>query len=103
MRLLAYTLTLAVLTLSAAALDDPLVLTASESTTINPANIGAPDSWVSDAPDIMIYGPKAGDIKNFRALLNFDLTHVPKQPVQMAVLKLSFYKLYGIRKTNKDI
>jgi hypothetical protein len=86
-----------------AAQEDPLVLTATQSTTLRPDKEGDP-GWIPNEVDMMIYGPKNAN-PNFRGVVLFDLKNVPKTPpVQAAVLKLTFYKLSGVRnKVKLDI
>ena len=85
-----------------AAQDDPMTLTATQSTTLRPDHEGDP-GWIPNEIDMMIYGPKNGN-PNFRGLVQFDLKDVPKAPIQAAVLKLTSYKMSGIRnKVKLDI
>ena len=85
------------------AMDDPLMLTASQSTTLRPDIPGDPGP-IPNEIDLMIYGPKNPN-PNFRGLVQFDLKDVPKNPpVTAAVLRLTFYKLSGVRnKVKLDI
>ncbi len=95
----------ALLTLMACApaQDDPMMLTATQSTTLRPDVLGDP-GWNPTAIDLMIYGPKNPN-PNFRALVQFDLKDVPKTPaITSAVMRLTFYKLSGVRnKVKLDI
>jgi hypothetical protein len=88
---------------AAPAMDDPMVLTASQSTTLRPDILGDP-GYVPNEIDMMIYGPKNPN-PNFRGMVQFDLKDVPKNPpVTAAVLRLTFYKLSGVRnKVKLDI
>lgn len=82
--------------------EDPLSLTAVADTVINPGQKGAPAAWTGKAKDLMVYGPKHGN-PDYRALLKFDLTGVPKVPVRAALLKFTIYKCYAARKVRADI
>ena len=80
--------------------DDPLMLTATQTTTLRP---GVLDPGWPDAIDMMIYGPKNPN-PDFRALIQFDLKDVTKTPITSAVMRLTFYKLSGVRnKVKLDI
>ena len=76
--------------------EDPVTLTATQSTTLRPDTLGDP-GWIPNAIDLMIYGPKNAN-PNYRGLVQFDLSNIPKNPpVTAAVLKITFYKLSGVR------
>lgn len=84
------------------AAEDPLTLTASKDTTLQPGVTGlAPQHW-GKAEDLMVYGPQHTS-PNFRALIQFDLKDVPKAPVRGAVLQVTLFKLYAAAKTRQDI
>ena len=82
--------------------EDSITLTPSASTSINPSVAGEATREACNAEDLMIYGPKH-ESKDYRALLQFDLKDVPKQPVLLAVMKVTLYKMYAIRKNKRDI
>jgi len=82
--------------------EDPLTLHATQDTTLNPTLTGLPPKHITTAEDLMIYGPKHSN-PNYRSLVQFDLKDVPKAPVQMALLRLTFYKCWAAGKGRTDI
>jgi hypothetical protein len=92
----------ALLTLESFAADDPVTLFSAQDTTLRPDKAGDPGKDPGSELDLMVYGPKHS-AKDFRALIQFDTKDLPKQPVLLAVLKLTIYKCFAVRKTKQDI
>jgi hypothetical protein len=93
----------ALVAVASSALEDPMTLTAAADTTLIPTKAGDPGRDPGSEIDMMIYGPDHAN-KDYRGLLQFDLKDLPKTPlVQCAVLKLTVYKMFSVRKTKQDI